>query len=81
MNVLLADPWVSQQIDAALAPYKGGISDAELDWMREQLAEVLASDEHAALLLRRAHPREVEQSGEVGYEPIADSVRHRDVVG
>ena len=81
MNVLLADTWVSQQIDAALAPYEGRLSATELAWMREQLAEVLASDEHAALLLRRAHPREIEQSGEVGYEPIEDSARHRGMVG
>jgi hypothetical protein len=81
MNALLADPWVSRQIDAALEPYAGRMSKAELCWMREQLAEVLSSDDHAALVLRRAHPREVEQSGEVGYEPIEDSVRHRGMVG
>ena len=81
MHVLLADPWVSRQIDQALKPYAGRMSGTELGWMREQLAELLASDEHAALLVRRAHPRLVEQSGEIGFEPIADSVRHRGGVG
>jgi hypothetical protein len=61
------DPWVSAQIDAALAPYAGRVSAEELAWMREQLAEVLASDAHAARLVRGAHPEEptVEESGEV----------------
>jgi hypothetical protein len=61
------DPWVSAQIDAALAPYAGRVSAEELAWMREQLADVLVSDATAARLIRGAHPGEptVEESGEV----------------
>jgi hypothetical protein len=61
---LLADPWIAAQIDAALAPYAGRVPARDLSWMREQLAELLARDEHAARMLRRAHPREADTSGE-----------------
>lgn len=65
MNPLLADPWIAAQIDEAVAPYRGRLPEAELAWMRDQLAEVLASDEAAARVLRRAHPRPVDASGVV----------------
>ncbi|EYF02405.1 hypothetical protein [Chondromyces apiculatus] len=61
---LLSDPWIAEQIESAVAPYAGRLPARELDWMREQLAEMLTHDEHASRLLRQAHPREVEQSGE-----------------
>ena len=61
---LLSDPWIAEQIEAALAPYAGRLPARELDWMREQLAETLTQDEQASRLLRQAHPREVDQSGE-----------------
>lgn len=61
---LLDDPWIAAQVDAAVAPYVGRLPAHEIAWMREQLAEVLLHDEEASRLLRRAHPREVEESGE-----------------
>jgi hypothetical protein len=67
-NPLLSDPWVTARIDAAVAPYAKVLSAEQLAWMREQLAETLTTDEEAAKILSRAHPRVVEQSGEVGQE-------------
>jgi len=69
MNSLLSDPWIAARIDEAVAPYVGVLPAEEVAWMREQLAETLATDEHAARILRGAHPREVDQSGEVGCDP------------
>ena len=65
MHPLLDDPWVAAQIDAAVAPYVGRLPAREVAWMREQLAETLASNDKAGNLLRRAKPAVVEQSGEV----------------
>jgi hypothetical protein len=65
MNPLLSDPWISQRVDEALAPYIGRLPASDVAWMREQLAETLSNDEHAAAILREAMPRHVEQSGEV----------------
>ncbi|MFT3766227.1 MAG: hypothetical protein QM820_12045 [Minicystis sp.] len=65
MHPLLADPFIAAQIEAAVAPYVGRLSEGEVAFMRDQLAEVLASNERAARLLRRARPVTVEESGEV----------------
>ncbi len=65
MHPLLEDPWIAAQIEAAIAPYAGRLSEEELAWMRDQLAETMASDEKAALLLRRARPVMISESGEV----------------
>jgi hypothetical protein len=65
MHPLLEDPFVAAQIDAAVAPYVGRLSDAEVAWMRDQMAETLASSERGARLLRRARPMTVDESGEV----------------
>jgi hypothetical protein len=59
------DLWLTAQIDAAVAPYVDRLSEGEIAWMREQLAEVLAGDPRAAKLVRRARPVTVEESGEV----------------
>ena len=59
------DLWLTAQIDAAVAPYIGRLSEGEIAWMREQLAEVLAGDPGAAKLVRRARPVTVDESGEV----------------
>ncbi|HSN99556.1 MAG TPA: hypothetical protein VLS89_14780 [Candidatus Nanopelagicales bacterium] len=61
---LLDDPWIAAQIEAAVAPYAGRLPARKLAWMREQLAELLTRDETAARLLRSAHPREADRSGE-----------------
>lgn len=63
---LLDDPYVAREIELALRPYAAHLPRAELAWMREQLAETLATDPVAFAALRRAHPRDdVDQSGEV----------------
>jgi hypothetical protein len=70
---LLDDPWVAARIDEAVAPYVGRLSAVEIDWMRDQLAETLASDPAAAKLLQRARPSVIDESGkvEVGGAPSA----------
>lgn len=65
MHPLLEDPWLAARIDAAVAPYVGRLPASEIAWMREQLAETLASDPKAEKLARRARPVEVDESGEV----------------
>jgi hypothetical protein len=65
VHPLLADPWISAQVDAAVAPYVGRLPAREVAWMRDQLAETLASDPRAAKLLHRSRPTIVEESGEV----------------
>ena len=65
----LEDPWLTAQIDAAVAPYEGALPADEIAWMREQLAEVLASDPAAATLVRRARPITVDESGQVRRGP------------
>lgn len=72
MDRLLSDPWIAAQIDAAVAPYVGSVSPDEIAWMRERLAEVLATDPGAAELLAAARPRVVDESGEVPREALAD---------
>lgn len=73
MQGLLADPWIRAQIDAAVEPYVGRLPAEEIAWMREQLAETLATEPGAADLLRRARPRApVERSGEVVCEPFPE---------
>jgi hypothetical protein len=69
MHPLLADPWIAEQIDRAVAPYVGKLSADEIGWMREQLADELASNDQASAVLRRAQPRVVDQSGEVARDP------------
>jgi hypothetical protein len=65
MHVLLQDPWIKARIDAALTPYQQLVSPDDLEFLRDELAEVLVRDERAARALRRARPREdVQSSGE-----------------
>lgn len=63
------DPWLTVQIDAAVAPYRDRLSEEEIAWMRAQLAEVLAADPAASTLVRRARPITVDESGEVRRGP------------
>lgn len=71
----LDDPWIAAQIDAAVAPYVNRLPAHEVAWMREQLAEVLLHDEEAIRLLRRAHPREVDESGERAFAVLGTKDR------
>jgi hypothetical protein len=61
----LSDPWIAAQVDAAVEPYRRRLPPSELDWMRDQLAETLTSDERAQKLLRRVCAGVVDKSGEV----------------
>ena len=70
-RALLDDPWIAAQIEAVVAPYAGRLSKAELEFMREELAELLVVDEGAARLLRRARPIHVDESGEVRRDDVA----------
>ena len=72
MRLIVSDPWIAAQIDEVVAPYIGRLPAREVAWIREQLLHTLASDETAALLLKGARPREVDQSGELECEPGVD---------
>ena len=61
----LEDPWIVARIEAAVAPYVGRLSAEEIAWMKEQMAASLVEHEKAAMLLRRARPRVVDESGTV----------------
>ncbi len=61
---LLENPFVAAEIEAAIQPYVGKLTDEELAWMRDQLATLLADDPEARLSLDGAMPREVDRSGE-----------------
>jgi hypothetical protein len=65
VHELLQDAWIAARVDEAVRPYVGRLPAGELAWMREQLAEILASEPEAADLVRRAHPRVADTSGEV----------------
>lgn len=71
-----ADPWLLAQIEAAVAPYLGRVPETDIAWMRERLAEAIATDPRAIDLVKRARPRAaVERSGETRCEPIAEAPR------
>jgi hypothetical protein len=79
VHPLLLDPWIAAQVDAAVAPYVGRLPGREVAWMRDQLADTLASDASAAKLLRRSRPTIVEESGEVrrGAAPVLEDATER----
>ena len=67
MRLLVSDPWIAAQIDEVVAPYVGRLPARDIAWIRDQLAETLIADEHAARLLKAAHPHNnVDESGEIG---------------
>ena len=61
---LLEDPFVAAEIEHALAPFAAALAPRELDWSRERLAEMVAEDPALLALLRDAHPRTTDESGE-----------------
>ena len=73
MHPLLEDPWIADRIDRALALYEGRVPPEDLAWMRDQLAEVVASDPQTARLARRARPVDVAESGEIRAQVPASS--------
>ncbi|MBI4702875.1 MAG: hypothetical protein HY744_17295 [Deltaproteobacteria bacterium] len=78
---LLEDPFVAAQLEAAIAPYRGKLPLADLEWMREQLALLLDEDPAARAALAGAYPRQVDESGERvrpgKREPVARAGRER----
>lgn len=82
---LKADPWTVARVDASLARYAHMMTPVQLAWAREQMFEQLANDEHALRTLRRAHPREGDESGDVGWPALGDedtpAVRKRSEAG
>lgn len=57
------DPWVAEQIDAALAPHAARLSAEELEWMRARLVDATRDDEALAQAIRGAVVREPDESG------------------
>lgn len=60
-----ADPWIEEQIDAAVAPYVTLLPPEEIAWMRDRLFEALTTERRGRELVRRARPRVVVRSGMV----------------
>jgi hypothetical protein len=84
MHPLLDDPWIAARIDSAVAPYRDLVSPDDIAFMRDELAELLVRDIHAARALRRAKPREnVDASGEafVGRPPGTSAKKSGRAVG
>ncbi len=65
VHPLLSDPWIAAQVDAAVEPYRRRLPLSEIEWMRDQLAETLSSDERAQKLLHRVRAGVADKSGEV----------------
>jgi hypothetical protein len=73
MDGLISDPWISAQIDDAVAPYVGRLPAEEIAWMRARLLEALATEPQGRDLVQRARPRLVERSGEVARDAETSS--------
>jgi hypothetical protein len=69
------DPFLSAEIERALAPYGALVAPAALEEMRSALRDVLTSHPTAIDLVRRTRP--VVAVGQSGERPIDESVRER----
>ncbi len=66
MEAVSLEPWLADMVDAAVAPYRGTVSDDELAWMREQIASRLKEDAELQRLASDARGRpEVDESGKL----------------
>ena len=63
---LLSDPFVRTVIDDAVEPLTSRLLPDELAWLEDQLAVLLEIDPEIAELLKGAHPRSIDVSGERG---------------
>lgn len=64
-------PWLSEMIEAGLAPFRGVFSDEELGWMRERMIDRLASDPELSRLARDAAPRaSTDESGKATQQDV-----------
>jgi hypothetical protein len=71
MHPYLSDPWIAEQIDAAIAPYRGKWTERQIEAFREKMAWTLASHPTARRLLAREHRPNIDQSGELLRDGIA----------
>ncbi len=79
---LLSDPFVRTVVDDAVAPFVDRLVPEELAWLEDQLAVALHGDADLAAILKGAHPRNMDASGErspldIG-EHADDSAEHAD---
>jgi hypothetical protein len=74
--LLLEDAWVRDEVERVVAPYAGSLSAENLAWIRDQVADRLATEPSMARLLRRAHPAPVDRSNQIptGYGAPKGSV-------
>jgi hypothetical protein len=74
MEAAPLEPWLADMVDAAVAPYRGTVSDEELAWMREQLAARLREDPEMARLASDARGRPVvDESGKLVRRDVLDA--------
>jgi len=78
---LLEDDFVARAIEDAVAPFEGLLVVEDREWLRGQLLSMLQEDGEARGLLRAAHPRSVDSSGEQLQPLIDGSARRQGGVG
>jgi hypothetical protein len=59
------DPWIAQEIRKAVEPWAHLLRPEEIAHIEEVMLESFVNDPHASKVLRRAHPKVSEQSGQV----------------
>lgn len=68
-------PWLADMVDAAVAPYRGRVSDEDLAWMREELAARLVDDPELSRLADDARDRgPVDESGKILRRDVLDGL-------
>ncbi len=70
---LLSDAFVSELIADATAPFDARLLPEETAWLKDQLAVLLVDDPEIAAMLKGAHPRNIDSSGERGPLGIDDA--------
>ena len=73
---LLEDDFAARAIEDAVAPFEGLLLVEDRDWLRGQLLSLLHEDDELRALLRAAHPRSVDSSGEQ-LQPLVDAGTQR----
>jgi len=69
MNGLPA--WLGEMVEAGLAPYRGVVTDEDLEWMRAAMIERLGDDPDLARLARDASPRvPTDESGKAAQKDV-----------
>lgn len=70
---LLSDDFVRQLIEEAAAPWSRRLEAEDGAWLRDQLAVLLSTEPELAAMLKGAHPRNIDASGERGPLGIDDA--------